>query len=120
MFLNQLNEEEKINFIKLAYVVATKDGDYSKEEKKILVQYASEMGIELNINMFKNLEQEDLLIQSFNNSSSEVVKKIFIELIGLVLIDQEYQKEEDEIMRLVSGKLYSIDLGKQKSIVFGR
>ncbi len=45
MFLNKLNEKEKIAFLKLAYCVANSDDDFSMDEKNIIAIYCSEMQI---------------------------------------------------------------------------
>ena len=45
MFLNRLNENEKMAFLELAHYVAISDGEIANEEKKIIKLYAKEMDI---------------------------------------------------------------------------
>ena len=39
MYLNYLNEDEKVAFLKLAHVVAHSDGDFCDNEKIIIGSY---------------------------------------------------------------------------------
>lgn len=98
MFLNQLTEEEKKSFIQLAYYIATKDDKYATEEKQIIEQYAIEMNIRIDDVINETEIDVDSLIRLFENSKSDIVKKVFIELMGLVLVDKEYNESEEKLL----------------------
>lgn len=98
MFLGQLSEREKKAFIKLAFWIANKDDEFAEVEKQILQQYCLEMGLMFEEKSFAKIDDEMSLIQSFLKSERDIVKKIFIELIGLVLVDQDYNVAEKEII----------------------
>lgn len=98
MFLSQLTDNEKVNFMKLAYEIANKDGHFDEAEKMILSQYAQEMNMSFEADNYQDNVSVNDLIESFKQSDFSIVKKIFIELMGLVLVDNEYNKVEAEIL----------------------
>ncbi len=98
MFLSQLTDYEKETFMKLAYEIANKDGDFAEEEKMILSQYAQEMNMSFEADNYQDIVSVIDLIESFKQSDFSTVKKIFIELMGLVLVDNEYNQVEAEIL----------------------
>lgn len=98
MFLGQLSEDDKNAFIKLAYWIANKDDELADVEKHILQQYCMEMGILFQEDSLAKVDDEVTLIHSFLRSERDIVKKVFIELMGLVLVDQNYNTAEKEII----------------------
>lgn len=98
MFLSQLTDYEKETFMKLAYEIANQDGDFAEEEKMILSQYAQEMNMSFEADNYQDNICVIDLIDTFRQSDSSTVKKIFIELMGLVLVDNEYNQVEAEIL----------------------
>lgn len=99
MFLKQLSDNEKVNFLKLAYKIVLSDGDYAKEEKDIISQYVFEMELIVDIDNLEVDESEDVLIRSFSTTPRDVIKKIFIELLSLALNDKMYKPEEERIIK---------------------
>lgn len=108
MFLKQLSDNEKMNFLKLAYKIVLKDGEFGNEEKDIISQYIIEMELIVDINSFEVLEKEDALIKSFSSTPRDIIKKIFIELLSLALCDQNYNIEEEKIIKCFMSE-YGLD-----------
>lgn len=99
MYLNFLTEEEKFNFMKMAYLVVNIDGDFAQEEKNLINQYEQEMDLEI---ILKNDEIESLdvdhVIESFDSSNHQDKKIILTELLGLVLSDEKFEAREKEFV----------------------
>jgi len=101
MFLNRLNQEEKIAFLKLAkYVVSIDDKLYEKETY-LIEQYCKEMNIE-NIDI--KLSQIDIkkIIKSIQEKETQ--RAILLELIALVLVDNNLDKKEYKFIKKISKK----------------
>lgn len=99
MFLSALNEEEKRNFLRLAVFIAKSDEEYAEEEKKMIEAYKYEMNLDFDPDSNDSSIDVNSLIESFNDSDEQTIKKIFIELIGLVLADEKFVKSEKEILQ---------------------
>lgn len=94
MYLVKLTEEVKQNFLDLAQFIAKSDSKFSDEEKEMLEVYAHEMGIPC---VPAERELDDILTKLKEASSIE--KKIIIfELVGLVVVDDDYSAEEKDIL----------------------
>jgi len=97
MFLKDLNEEEKRNFLKLAVFIAKSDEDFAEDEKNMIEEYKYEMNLDYDPEADDPLIDLNSLIENFNNSDEQTIKKIFIELNGLALVDANFDKSEKEI-----------------------
>lgn len=112
MFLNELTKNEGIAFMQLVKGLANSDEVFAKEEKKLYADYLEELNIneseipEINLNtIYENL-----------NSSSERCKNIiYFELIGLALIDGEYDEKEVTFLEEIGEKL---EIKRNKRISF--
>lgn len=112
MFLNELSKNEGIAFMQLVKVLANSDEVFAKEEKSLYADYLEELNLseseilDVNLNsIYENLE-----------SSSERIKNIiYFELIGLALIDGEYDEKEVECLEEVGEKL---EIKRNKRIAF--
>ena len=95
MFLSGFNYNEKCAFFSLAKNIAEADENISKNEDNLLKQYLGEMS--LNIEQITDITADDA-IDTFLNSSSRVRKQVFIELFALTLCDNEFAREEAELI----------------------
>lgn len=97
MYLALLNESEKVEFLELAYNLATIDGNYSEAEKNMIAGYCQELQIEFDEKVMVNPMDE--LIKKIAQNSNEKTKKIIIfELIGLAMADENYDNDERKII----------------------
>lgn len=109
MYLNLLNENEKKQFVNLAYNLASADGDYSEAEKILVQSYCQEMNIVFDEN--SNIEDTENILLSFQNHSNEQIKRIVIfELVGLVMVDGKYDETEKAIINKIENK-FGIERG---------
>lgn len=109
MYLNHLNEKEKFHFIDLAHKIVAYDSTENDKGEIILGEYCRELGFPKETfetdhkAMNKNI---DSLFKCFKRKEAQRV--IFLELIGLFLIDNYYSDYEKEIVGKMQ-KLYDID-----------
>jgi len=112
MFLNELSKSEGIAFMQLVKDLANSDNTFAKEEKNLYNNYLDE----LNIN---ESEIQDINLNSaydtLKNSSERSKNIIYFELIGLALIDGEYDEKEVDFLEEI-GK--NLDVKRNKRISF--
>lgn len=112
MFLNELNKNEGIAFMQLVKNLANSDNVFAKEEKNLYHDYLQELNIqesdipEINLNS---------VYETLKDSSERSRNIIYFELIGLALIDGEYDEKEVE---LLEGLGKSLDIKRNKRISF--
>ena len=104
MYLAQLTENQKRLFLGLAYHIASADGNYSDDENLMIKSYCAEMNIEFDLN---NLSaQPDEIIARIKAECEEKSRKIIIfELIGLALVDHNYDDAERTIINTAMDRL---------------
>lgn len=97
MFLNFLNSEEKITFLKLAISVIQADGKLEESEKSYISDYSREMGItEFDLN-----EKIDplLLAEKIGVNSTDFVKRVFLlELLACAKADGDFADTEKALI----------------------
>lgn len=96
MFLSLLSQNEKENFMELAFYVAHCDKNFHKEEKKLLNLYRAEM------NLFDYEIQNktlDAIIEDFEDSTFISKTSMLLEIVALTLADLEYDGEEQKILK---------------------
>ena len=99
MFLKALSNEEKKSFLDLALRIAKSDEDFSVEERGMIEEYKYEMNLDYDPES-TYLEKEPLdLIEDFSDSEPATIKKIFIELIGLIMADEKFVESEKAIIK---------------------
>lgn len=99
MFLNRLNDEEKLAFISLARNVQLADNDVSEEEKLLIQGYYHEM----NLFGVKEIEySDDELINVFKYSTIENKKIVIFEAIGLAYADGDYSINEKNLINKIA------------------
>ncbi|AGF54691.1 hypothetical protein [Clostridium saccharoperbutylacetonicum] len=112
MFLNELNKNEGIAFMQLVRYLANSDNTFAKEEKNLYEDYLKELGI--SEGEIKELDLNEVYT-TLNNSTQRNKNIVYFELIGLALIDGEYQESEVEVLEEIGGKL---DISRSKRIAF--
>lgn len=91
-----LNEEEKENFLELAYYIAHCDSDFSSIEKNWISRCRREMNLENYVVKNKSL---DTIIKEFSDSSFVSKTTILLETMELTLSDATYHKSEQEAIK---------------------
>ena len=110
MFLKELNKNEAICFLYLVSFFAKVDNKFAKEEKVLLEEYKEEL--ELLDEEIKPMEYEDV-IKLLKDSSDRARNIIYFELVGLALVDGEYEVEEIDFLEKVSSEF---DVSRSKKI----
>ncbi|MDO4952260.1 MAG: hypothetical protein Q4E34_00355 [Synergistaceae bacterium] len=101
MFLQQLNETQKRQFLTFAMHIASIDNDFSSDEEAMLVLYCNEMNIPYNRQQIAEFNQ--IKIQEFKSNSSIKERKIFIlELVGLAMCDNNFDTKEREFLETLA------------------
>lgn len=99
MFLKELNKSEAICFLNLVSIFSTVDNKFAKEEKVLLEEYKEELGI---------MDEEVIpmgykdVIKVLKDSSARAKNIIYFELVGLALVDGEYEVEEIDFLEKLS------------------
>jgi uncharacterized tellurite resistance protein B-like protein len=112
MFLNELNKNEGIAFMQLVKELASADNVFAKEEKNIYNDYLEELNIKESEIVDADLNS---ICETLKDSSERIKNIIYFELIGLALIDGEYDEKEVEFLEEV-GK--SLEIKRNKRISF--
>lgn len=100
MFLNQLNESNKENFLKLCVYASLANGVFAKEEKDTLYAYCREMDVEEHIP--ETAETLEEIIKTINENTQKSEKNIIIlEILALVKSDNIFDDKEQEFMKEV-------------------
>lgn len=113
MFLNRLDQQSKIVFLKLAYHVAKSDDDFSQMEKSLIDGYLDEM----NISDIEDKEKEFLLEECLKSvTNKEYQKIILIELLAIVYTDNLMHSKEKEIIDTI---VDTWDINSSLVVVYG-
>lgn len=95
MYLNYLEEKEKVAFLKLAYALARTDGNFCANEKIVITSYCNEMGID-NVGIDLREISIDAISEEFNSSQSKRV--VILELISILKADGEFHDSEKQFI----------------------
>mgnify|MGYP006303522963 CR=1 FL=1 len=101
MYLARLNEQERKNFLNLAYYTANVDEDFSIAEENLIDDYRKEM--ELFDYEPEKIEFEEG-IEFFADKAEEKKNIIFIETFALVMADANYEKKEKDLINKMQQK----------------
>jgi len=112
MFLNELNKNEGIAFMQLVKQLASADNVFAKEEKNLYNDYLEELNIKENEILDTDLNS---ICETLKDSSERIKNIIYFELIGLALIDGEYDEKEVEFLEEI-GK--NLEIKRNKRISF--
>ena len=112
MFLKEFNKEEAKAFINLVNQFANVDDNLVKEEEKLIKEYKKELNIEEDYDLV--LAYDDVI--SILRRSSERIKKIvYFELVGLALIDGNYEDIEVDFLDKIA---IDLDINRSMKIEF--
>jgi hypothetical protein len=96
MFLEELQQEEKIAFLELASLIARIDGKLSIYENSLIKKYQREM--ELEDYKIKGLSIEDIL-KEFKNERSKYI--VLTEIFQLIYSDGVFHDHESEFVHII-------------------
>ncbi|MBL4930760.1 hypothetical protein [Clostridium paridis] len=96
MFLNELNIIESKAFVNLVRELANLDEIFAKEEEKLIEEYIDELTLR-----DQDIEKQSLeeIKDVFNSSTDRIKKIVFFELIGLALVDGEFEHKEEVFLK---------------------
>ena len=113
MFLNELNKKECMAFVNLVEVLANIDEVFAQNEKDLINEYIEELS--LTNDTIEKLTFEST-VKELNVSTDRVKNIIYFELLGLALIDGEFDKKEVNFLNGLAAKL-NITLIKQQEFI---
>lgn len=108
MFLKEFNKEEAKAFINLVNQFANIDDNFVKEEEKLIKEYKNELNLEED---YELILAYDEVISILRKSSERIKKIVYFELVGLALIDGNYEDIEVDFLDKIA-----IDLDINRSI----
>lgn len=112
MFLNELSKQESIAFVNLVSEFANVDNTFAKEEKEVLKGYLEELMLDENsIGKVNSTEA----IKTLHESTQRVKNIVYFELIGLALVDGEYEENEVNFLDNIANE-FGISRTKRISI----
>ncbi|MEA1954700.1 MAG: TerB family tellurite resistance protein [Campylobacterota bacterium] len=112
MFLNKLNEKEKVAFLELAHHIARSDEGFSDEEELIISKYCMEMQIE-DIEYDEDSFDIYTTLGKIKNRDSR--KVVLLEIMALIYSDDFLHEEERIVLEKI---LEEFDLSYNLSIVY--
>lgn len=112
MFLKELSKDESLCFLNLVTIFAKVDNKFAKEEKILLEEYKEELGI-LDQGV-KSMEYNEI-IEQLKGSGDRVKRIIYFELVGLALVDGEYEDEEVDFLEKIASE-FNIPRAKKIAI----
>lgn len=92
MFLRPLNDEQKGLFLNLALAAASANHVIEDSEKNLLIAYADEMGID--VNLAEEMPVEIICARLKEISNSKELNQITFEIAGMMMSDSEYDDAE--------------------------
>jgi len=106
----ELEEQDNLNFIELAYKVSIVDGTCSREEYNLLVKFQQELGIDY----FPDTHSIDELVEYFSKRDKKVQKTVWLQLYSLLEADHNLEDHENSIISKIklSFMLSSDELNK--------
>ena len=112
MFLNRLQNEEKVAFLELAHHVARSDGDFSEDQKTIIAKYCMEMQME-------DIKYDETTFDIYNTldkiQNHRSRKIVLLEIMALIYSDDFLHEEERKVLEKL---LEEFDLNYNLSIVY--
>lgn len=98
MFLSLLATAQKKMFMSMAFIMASSDGVLSENERLVIESYSTEMNMEVKM---EEADKEFAHVLSEINTYCEIREKkiIVFELIGLAMVDGNYDEGERKLVR---------------------
>ena len=103
MFLNELKRDEAIAFLELVNQMANVDEVFAKEEKELIEDYKEELKLPKDYEM-KNISYEDIM-KMLSKATVRNKRIIYFEILGLALIDGDYEAREIELLEKIEKDL---------------
>ena len=98
MYLNTLTNVEKELFLELALNACYANGELDPNEKVMMDQYGSEMGIK--INSYKPSKTQSQVLEDLKSIKAiETLRKIYIEITALMMVDGVKDKDEEKYLK---------------------
>lgn len=91
MFLNMLNQKERVNFLELAHVSMHANGIVHESEEKVFETFRREVGM---FTYTPKAIEYDKLVSAFQSSTKKVRKVVLIEIAGILDSDGEIDAVE--------------------------
>lgn len=101
MFLNRLEENEKVAFLELAHYIARSDNDFSDLQKVIIHEYCTEMQVE-DIEYKEKDFVLEITLNKINSTQSQRI--ILLEVMALIYSDNILHDEEKKILDKMAEK----------------
>lgn len=112
MFLKEFNKEEAKAFINLVNQFANIDDNFVKEEEKLIKEYKNELNLEED---YELILAYDEVISILRRSSERIKKIVYFELVGLALIDGNYEDIEVDFLDKIA---IDLDINRYIKIEF--
>lgn len=116
MFLAELLNEQKENFIDLGLYAVKANGVIEEKEKEVMDAYCLEMGVEKCWSEPRK-SLEEVLSDLKKRSSISDLKKITVEIAALLMADGEFDKEEIAFIDKVANS-FGLDNKVMGDIIF--
>lgn len=97
MFLNKLENNEKVAFLTLAHHIARSDGDFSENEQNVIATYCMEMQIQ-DINYNENDFNLDTVLSEIRSKENQ--KILLLEIMALIYSDGLHEEEQKILNRI--------------------
>ncbi len=105
MFLQVMNNEEKEKFLELVYKIANIDGEYAQEEEELINNYKLELGL----SEISDTGKVEELVEYFAPKNETLKKIVMFEVVGLLNADDKIEKEEEDLLKLMTEKFCFTD-----------
>lgn len=113
MFLSELSREEQKVFLDLACTMINADERLTEEEEMAMRLYEQECVVSVADAKVVDFEKTILY---FKDKSQLIKNKIFVELLGLALIDDDFDVEEKKIIETAE-KVLGISVKKKDELL---
>ena len=101
MLLFELNKEESRAFMRLVSEFVTVDKKINKEEKSVIEKYLNKLNMNKEeINEISHTEAIEIL----DKSEDKIKNMVYFELLGVALIDGDYETSEVDYLEEVANK----------------
>lgn len=101
MLLFELNKEESRAFMRLVSEFVTVDKKINKEEKSVIEKYLNKLNMNKEeINEISHTEAIEIL----DKSEDKIKNMVYFELLGVALIDGDYETSEVDYLEEVADK----------------
>jgi len=113
MFLNELSKKEALAFVSLIENLAKVDAVYSDCEKELIDAYLEELSLKAEGREVLTFEAA---VNELNDSTSRIKNIVYFELVGVALVDGQYEDKELEFLNNLAAQ-FNISKAKQVGYV---